>query len=256
MAAATADIEVRAGENRTFKVIRYLATPILLGLIVVGLYAWLSSQELDSIEERALRMEVILERLGQHIELTLLSTAFVGAIAIPLGIVLTRPATRRLTPYALAVANTGQAIPSIGLLALLAAILDIGFTTAVLALVAYTTLPVLRNTMVGLERVNPALIEAGRGMGMSKAMVLFRVELPLAVPVMVAGIRTALIINVGTATLATFIGAGGLGALIDEGISLGRDPVLITGALLTAVLALTIDWLAGAAEDVVRPRGL
>lgn len=250
------ELEQGGEVGRVLQVLRYLATPIVLALTGLGLYLWINGQQLDSIEERALQIDVIRARLVEHIELAAVSTAFVVAIAIPLGILLTRERTRRITPGAMAVANTGQAVPSIGVLALLAAIYDIGFTSAIIALVAYTTLPVLRNTMVGLNRVEPALIEAGRGMGMSKRMVLLRVELPLAVPVMVAGIRTALIINVGTATLATFIGAGGLGALIDEGISLGRNTVLVTGAALTAILALTIDWLAGAAEDVVRPRGL
>ncbi|MDQ4043501.1 MAG: ABC transporter permease subunit, partial [Actinomycetota bacterium] len=101
-----------------------------------------------------------------------------------------------------------------------------------------------------------SVIESARGMGMTKTAVLFRIELPLAVPIMLAGIRTALVITVGTATLATFIGAGGLGALIETGITLNRTPVLIAGAALTAVLALFIDWLAGVAEDVLRPRGL
>jgi osmoprotectant transport system permease protein len=100
------------------------------------------------------------------------------------------------------------------------------------------------------------VIEAGRGMGMSKNAVLFRIELPLAVPIMLAGIRTALVITIGTATLATFIGAGGLGALIETGISLNRTPVLVTGAVLTSVLALFVDWLAGVAEDILRPKGL
>lgn len=250
------NLEAEEEPGRVLRVLRYLATPIVLAVVGLALYVWIGRRELDSIEERALQSSVIFDRLVEHIELTALSTLLVVSIAIPLGILLTRQATRRITPAALAVANTGQAVPSIGLLALLAAIYDIGFTSAVIALVAYTTLPVLRNTMVGLDRVDPALIEAGRGMGMSKFMVLYRVELPLAVPVMVAGIRTALIINVGTATLATFIGAGGLGALIDEGISLGRNTVLVTGAALTAILALAIDWLAGTAEDILRPRGL
>jgi osmoprotectant transport system permease protein len=93
-------------------------------------------------------------------------------------------------------------------------------------------------------------------MGMTKMAVLFRIELPLAVPIILAGIRTALIINVGTATLAAFVDAGGLGTVIDRGIRLGRDSVLIVGSVLTGVLALSIDWLASVAEDILRPKGL
>jgi osmoprotectant transport system permease protein len=177
-------------------------------------------------------------------------------IAVSLGILLTRPGARLLNPPVLALTNVGQAIPSIGLLVLLGITLGIGFKYAIIALVAYSVLPVLRNTMVGIQQVDRALIEAGRGMGMTKASVLLRIELPLAVPVILAGVRTALIINVGTATLATFTGAGGLGDLINNGLRLGRDNVILVGAMLTALLALTIDWIASVAEDFLRPKGL
>jgi osmoprotectant transport system permease protein len=139
---------------------------------------------------------------------------------------------------------------------ILALVWDIGFLPAVVALVAYSVVPVLRNTMVGLQQVDQALIEAGRGMGMTKTAVLLRIELPLAVPVILAGVRTALIINVGTATLATFTGAGGLGDLINNGLRLGRETVVFTGGALTALLALFIDWIASVAEDLLRPKGL
>ena len=110
--------------------------------------------------------------------------------------------------------------------------------------------------MVGIQQVDSSVIEAGRGMGMTKTAVLFKIELPLAIPIMLAGIRTALILAVGTATLATFINAGGMGDMIDTGLSLSRDSILITGALLTAVLALGIDYIAGIAEDILKPKGL
>ena len=110
--------------------------------------------------------------------------------------------------------------------------------------------------MVGLDQVDDKLIEAGRGMGLTTRSVLLRIELPLAVPVILAGIRTALILTVGTMVLATFINAGGLGDIINGGIVNNRTPILLTGAVLTAGLALLIDWLAGIAQEVLRPRGL
>ncbi len=198
----------------------------------------------------------IREKLVEHLQLTFVSTVLVIVIAVPLGVMLTRPTLRRFSPAFLGVANIGQAVPSIGVLVLLAITVGIGFDKAIYALVIYATLPVLRNTMVGLDQVDPSLIEAGRGMGLSSGGVLRRIELPLAVPVMLAGIRTALIINVGTATLATFIGAGGLGFIIDQGTRFNRTPVLIVGSVLTAVLALLLDWVAGIVEDVLRPKGL
>jgi osmoprotectant transport system permease protein len=235
---------------------RHLATPAVLILATLALLVWLSSLTLDSIEQRRINADFISHALWQHVKLTAVSTVAVVTIAISLGILLTRPAARRIAPAVLALANIGQAVPSIGLIVILALVWDIGFAPAIVALVAYSVVPVLRNTMVGLQQVDSALIEAGRGMGMTRTSVLLRIELPLAVPVILAGVRTALIINVGTATLATFTGAGGLGDLINNGLRLGRETVVFTGGALTALLALFIDWLAGVAESILRPKGL
>jgi osmoprotectant transport system permease protein len=251
----TAD-ELVAELGGTSPLWRWLGTPLALGAVCVGLFLYVRGRELDRIEQVSLEGAFIREKIVEHLQLTMVSTLLVIAIAVPLGILLTRPAMRRVAPAFLTVANIGQAVPSIGVLVLLAITVGIGFDKAILALVIYATLPVLRNTMVGLDQVDPSLIEAGRGMGLTSWGVLRRVELPLAVPVMLAGIRTALIINVGTATLATFIGAGGLGFLIDQGNRFDRTPVLITGSVLTAVLALLLDWIAGIVEDVLRPKGL
>ena len=223
------------------RLLRYLGMPIFLGLVCLALYLYVSTQQLDSIEQRVLNSEFLFARVIEHIKLAVVSTVIVVVLAVTTGILLTRPGTRRVTPVIIGLANIGQAVPSIGLL---------------VALVAYSFLSILRNTMVGLQQVDRSTIEAARGMGMTKTAVLFRIELPLAVPIILAGIRTALIINVGTATLATFVDAGGLGTVIDRGIALGRDPVLIVGSVLTGVLALSIDWLASVAEDILRPRGL
>jgi osmoprotectant transport system permease protein len=115
---------------------------------------------------------------------------------------------------------------------------------------------VLRNTMVGLEQVGDDVKEAARGMGMTRNQVLRRIELPLASPTILAGLRTSLVFAVGTATVATFINAGGLGDMIVNGLKLQRYPVLFTGAVLVAAIAVLIDWLAGIVEDLVRPKGL
>lgn len=234
----------------------YLAMPVLLALVGLGLYAWVQSKELDSIEQRLVTADKIRDGAIEHIWLAAVSTFFVILVAVPLGILLTRTFAKWFTPWVIGLANVGQMVPSIGVLVLFALIWSIGFRPAVVALVAYSVLPVLRNTMVGLQQVDRSLIEAGRGMGMTKLGVLARIELPLAVPVILAGVRTALVINVGTATLATFINAGGLGDIISGGLSTSRDTVIITGAVLTAGLALLIDWVGGIAEDLLRPKGL
>lgn len=249
--------KVRQGPGTARKLARYLTMPLLLLAVCVGLYLWLGTLDLDSIEQRSINREVIFRSLIRHLEITAVATLIVVALAVAAGVLLTRPAFRRVSPYITAVASTGQAIPSIGVLILIAILLgEFGFKVAVLALVLYAFLPVMSNTMVGIRQVDRPTIEAARGMGMTKTAVLFRIELPLAIPIMLAGIRTALIIVVGTAALATFINAGGMGDIINTGIKTSREPILITGSVLTAVLALGVDYLAGIAEDVLKPKGL
>jgi len=230
--------------------------PLLLTSILILLYFYVQGRELSSGEANRLNADAILTATREQIELTVVSTALVLAIAIPMGILLTRPFARSITPPAIALFNIGQAIPSIGLIVLLAVVWDIGFRPMVVALVAYTVLPVLRNTMVGLRQVDASVIEAARGMGMTKRAVLTRIELPLAVPIIMAGLRTALTINVGTATLGALVGAGTLGTLIVAGIVQNKQLILVVGAILVAVLALLVDYLAAIAEERLRPRGL
>jgi osmoprotectant transport system permease protein len=233
-----------------------VALPVIVAVVFAGWAWWRATADLDSIEARQLEWSLVLSLIWQHVKLTLVSTVFVVAIAIPLGVLLTRPAVRGAAPIAVGVANAGQSAPAIGLIVLLAIWLDFKFSTAVVALTLYGILPVLRNTITGIQGVDPTLVEAGRGVGMSAKGVLFRIELPLAVPVIMTGVRTALVLLVGTAALATFISAGGLGALINTGITLTRYPVLISGALLVALLALLIEWAGRVLELLTRPKGV
>lgn len=232
-------------------------TPILVVVGAIALY--LNYQRADKIfqDERALDWERNLRpQLEQHLSLTLWSTVFTIVLAVPLGILLTRPRYKRGGAPILAVATSGQAIPAFGLLVLAFAWLGAGPWTTIWALALFTLLPVLRNTMVGLEQVDQSVIEAGRGMGLTKRQTLQQIELPLAVPVILAGIRTALVINVGMAALAFLIGGGGLGATISAGLKLSRDLVLVTGAVMTALVALSVDWVAALIEKTLRPSGL
>ena len=229
---------------------------VVVLLAIVGLWSYLAFGDLSETERTTLAPAKLWDSAVEHLQLTVVAAAIVLVIAIPLGILLSRRPFRRLSGPVMVVANIGQAAPAIGLIVLLAFIVGFGFTAAVIALVAYAVLPVLRNTMVGLQQVDQRLVEAGRGMGMSAAAVLFRVELPLAVPVMLAGIRTALVLLVGTATLATFINGGGLGILITTGVNLNLTKVLVVGSLLVALLAIVVDWLGRVVEHVARPKGL
>jgi len=242
--------------GRTRGILGVVGLPIALAIVCGLLFFWVSTQELDSIEQRILTADRIWTAFVRHLALAFTSTIFVILIAVPLGVLLTRPGARAFTPPVITLANMGQAIPSIGVLVLLALVWAIGFWPAIVALVAYAILPVLRNTMVGLQQVDASVIEAGRGMGMTKRAVLLRIEMPLAVPVILAGIRTALVINVGTATLATFVNAGGLGDIINQGLVQDRQSITVVGSVLTASLALFIDHLGGIAEGYLSPKGL
>ncbi|WP_409062684.1 ABC transporter permease [Streptomyces sp. SYP-A7185] len=230
--------------------------PVFLALILLLTWWWFEQADLDSISRNALADGNVWLRLRQHVQLTVISTFFVLIIAIPLGILLTRKKLRKAAPGAMALANIGQATPAIGLLALLVIWIGIGEKAALIGIIIYAVLPVLSNTIAGLNANDPTLLEAARGIGMSSWGVLGKVELPLAVPLILAGVRTALVLNVGTATLATFGGGGGLGDLITTGITNQRMPVLMLGSILTIALALLVDWLASLAELLLRPRGL
>jgi len=163
---------------------------------------------------------------------------------------------RRFEPIAVNIANIGQAAPAVGLLVLFTFWLGTGFRTAIVGLVVYAILPILQNTIVGLRQVDQRTIEASRGIGFSAARTLFQVELPLAVPVILNGVRTALVILVGTATLSTFIGATSLGTLITTGVTLFLPKLLVSGAILVGLLALIIDWLGRLVELAATPRGV
>jgi osmoprotectant transport system permease protein len=236
--------------------IELLVTPAFFVILAASVAAMWVYGGLDATSMRIVDPALTVQRLGEHINMTFWSTLAVVAIAIPVGVFITRPAFARFAPPILGVANAGQATPAFGLLVLFAGFFGTGTRTAIYALVVIALLPVLRNTMVGLQQVDQAVIEAGRGMGLSKRQALFRIELPLAVPIILAGIRTALVINVGSAALMALIGAGGLGRPIVSALQLARPNALFVAGGLVALLALLIDFLAALAERYLRPRGI
>ena len=234
--------------------------PFLIGLIALGLYLYYQSLDLENavIQQRnALDWDTrLLPQAQQQIIIAAWSTLLVIAVAVPLGILLTRPLLRRISPAVLTVANAGQAMPAYGLLVIGLIIGGPGRTTSIVVLAVFALLPVLRNTMVGLDGVERPLLEAGRGMGMTRLGVLLRIELPLAVPVIIAGIRTAMIINIGMATLVFLIGGGALGVTINSGLKNQQEPVYVIGAVMVALIALSFDWLGALAERYLRPKGV
>lgn len=191
-----------------------------------------------------------------HIQLTAISGGLAIAVAVPLGILLSRPSMTRFAESLMQVLNVGTTIPTLAVLALSMSFLGIGIVPAVFGLFVATLLPIARNTYVGLKGVSPALMEAAAGIGMSPTQRLLRVELPNALYVIFAGIRTALAINVGTVPLAFLIGAGGLGELIFTGIDLYDTVMMLSGAIPTALLAIVVDALVATIAFLVVPRGV
>ena len=195
----------------------------------------------------------ILSATLDHMTLVVIAMAIATLIGVPLGMfIVQRPTLRTI---ALGIASIFQTIPSLALFGFLIPIPfigGIGKRTAVVALVLYAILPILRNTYVGLTGIDPAVLESAEAMGMTRSQILFRVRFPLALAVILAGIRTATIITIGVATIAAAIGAGGLGTFIFRGVALVSDALILAGAIPAALLALLADFLLGLIERRLR----
>lgn len=198
--------------------------------------------------------EQFLRLLGQHVQVTLLSVAIGIAIALPLAMLASR--AERLAKPMMVFANVGQTIPSLAILGLMLPILGIGFLPTLFALTIRAILPIFLNAYIGIRGVDRAVVDAARGMGTSNSQLLFLVELPLASPIIFAGIQTATVQNIGIATLAAYIGGGGLGDLILQGLAMLDTEVLLAGAVPVALLAMATEILLGRLRRVVVPRGL
>ncbi len=197
----------------------------------------------------------VLELTGEHLWLVGLSTLFATLIGIPLGIVISH--WPRLNKPVLAAANIIQTVPSLALFGFLLPVPWLGDRAdrlAILALTLYALLPIIRNTYTGIRGVDPAVMEAGRGMGLTESQLLLQVELPLAVSVILSGVRTAVVISVGLATIAAAIGAGGLGEFIFRGLAMVDNRVILAGAVPAAMLALLADIGVGWLEKRLQPR--
>lgn len=196
----------------------------------------------------------LLSVLIEHIQISLIALFFSVLIAIPLGIYLTKK--QRISEGIIGVTAVLQTVPSLALLGLLIPLFGIGKVPAIIALVVYALLPILRNTYTGIKEVDDSIIEAARAMGMNRRKRLMKVELPLAMPVIMAGIRTAMVLIVGTATLAALIGAGGLGDLILLGIDRNNTALIVLGAIPAALLAILFDMLLRRFENMSFKRSL
>jgi osmoprotectant transport system permease protein len=198
-----------------------------------------------------------MELLGlavQHLKITALSVLLAVLIGVPTGILITR--YKKTANIVLNIVNIFQTLPSMALFGLIIPIMGIGYKPSVFVLFLYALLPIIKNTYIGINSVDESTIDAGKGMGMTDGQILTMVEIPMSLPVIMGGIRISTVINIGTATLAAFIGAGGLGEMIFKGISMNNQNMILAGALPTAILALAVDSGLGVFEKILTPKGL
>ena len=200
------------------------------------------------------RWPELVTELFRHINMTTLALLISLAIGVPLGILITRNQTA--AKIVIGIANVMQSIPSIALLSLAVCFLGIGTVPAILMVFVYAFLPILKNTYTGIMSVDPKNLEVARGMGLTRTRCLFLVELPIAAPFIMAGIRIAAVASVGTMTIAAFAGANGLGSFIQLGMNSLNYPMTIMGAVAAALMALTLDFLLGRVERAFTSEGL
>ncbi|MCK2149326.1 ABC transporter permease [Marinobacter alexandrii] len=231
---------------------RFFQLPVLIGALLLGVFL----QRSGLIDGMLFYWEDIVYLTKQHIQLTVISGTLAIVVGIPLGILLSRPRFIKISEWAMQGLNIGTTIPTLAILALSMSLLGIGFLPSVFGLFIASLLPIVRNTYTGLLGVPAHLKESASGIGMSPGQMLLSVEVPNAAYVIFAGIRTALAINVGTVPLAFLIGGGGLGELIFTGIDLFDTEMMLAGALMTALLAITVDILVAACTYLMVPRGV
>ncbi|EJL1263819.1 ABC transporter permease [Listeria monocytogenes] len=193
-----------------------------------------------------------MEEFWRHFLMSAYGVIFAAIIAIPLGVYIARK--KRLAGWVIQIANIIQTIPALAMLAVLMLIMGLGTNTVVLSLFLYSLLPILKNTYTGIRNVDGALLESGKAMGMTKWQVLRLIEMPLALSVIMAGIRNALVIAIGVAAIGTFVGAGGLGDIIVRGTNATNGTaIILAGAIPTAVMAILADVLLGWVERTLNP---
>ncbi|MFR8926821.1 ABC transporter permease [Peptoniphilus senegalensis] len=195
----------------------------------------------------------VFEQFIRHFLISIYGVLFASILAIPLGFAVARK--RKLSRLTISIANVMQTIPSLAMLAILMFLIGTGPNTVVFAVFLYAILPILKNTVSGINSVTPELVDAARGMGMTKLQLTTKVELPLAISIIMGGIRNALVLAIGVTAVGTFIGAGGLGDIITRGITVANgSPIIIAGAIPTALMAVLADFLLGIIENKLTPR--
>ncbi|MCF7928224.1 MAG: ABC transporter permease [Spirochaetales bacterium] len=196
------------------------------------------------------------QAIFEHFYLFLVSTIIALVIGVGISILVTREGKERIGRLILSITATAQAVPSLAVIALVFLLVGIGFKPAVIALLLYSLVPIIFNASSGMLSVDPKTLEAARGLGLTPKQILWKVKVPIATPVIMAGIRSAATINIGTAAIASVIGAGGLGDMIFIGLKLQKTHIILIGTILTSALALIIDGILSNVEKKVTPKGL
>ncbi|HOP38563.1 MULTISPECIES: ABC transporter permease [Mesotoga] len=208
---------------------------------------WLFPEEREVLHPRG----TLLELVAEHMWMVLVSSGLATIIGISIGVLVTRPMGRQYLPLVSNLSSLGQTFPPVAVLALAVPLLGFGFKPTVAALLLYGLLPIVRNTIAGIENIPPDVREAAYGMGMSSWQALFKVEFPLALKVIMSGIRISVVINIGTATVGATIGAGGLGSPIIAGLVAENPAFVLEGAIPAALLAFSVDAFLGNLEKTI-----
>jgi len=197
---------------------------------------------------------LIMEKVLEHLSLSVTAVLLACLLGIPVGFLIVN--NKRLAKVVINIANIIQTIPSLALFAFAMPIFGIGSKPAIFALFLYALLPIIKNTLIGIRNVNPATIKAAKGMGMSKFQIMFNIEVPLAISVIMGGVRIATVTCIGITTIATLIAAGGLGDLIYQGLGMYNVEMILTGAIFSALLALAADFILGIGEKLLTSKGI
>lgn len=233
---------------------RIVIIAFLIACIV--LTVWITEMPGEQFITQKFGWDKVQDCAVSHIKLVFISELIAIAIAVPLGIIITREGFKMLSVPVIGLGNIGQAMPSLALLGLMVVFLTIGTKAVIVALFIYGLLPILRNTYTSIKNVDPAVIEAARGMGMSKGQIARRIELPIALPVIMTGIRVSTIIIVGTAELAPLAGSSSLGDITITGAFTRQPLIVLQGAAPTAALAIILGFILELIENRLTPRGL
>ncbi len=195
----------------------------------------------------------VFEQFIRHFLISIYGVIFASIVAIPLGFLVARKGN--LSKFFISMANIMQTIPSLAMLAILMFAIGTGPNTVVLSVFLYSILPILKNTVAGINSVSPSIVDAAKGMGMTKTQIMRKIEFPLSVSIIMGGIRNALVVAIGVTAVGTFIGAGGLGDIITRGITVANgSPIIVAGAIPTALMAVISDLILGVLENKLKPR--